>query len=250
MRRSMLATYVIDPETGKRYPIPAGGADDDVDDAGEGAGADDDQSGEDGSADDLADADGIDPSLETGTVEYWQARARQHEIRANKTQRRMKRLEKIAEQAQKQDTQQDTDQPDADQIRQQVEAEVRAEAAKDRALDKLEAKAARKFRNPDLARKLLADQADDFLDDKGNPDVEAINEALDELLEDEPYLALDAQGDRRFQGTADGGTRNGSDKPSQLTQDDVKRLSREGKHAEIEKARQDGRLDDLLGASK
>jgi len=75
-------------------------------------------------------------------------------------------------------------------------------------------------------------------------DVEAIGEALDELLEDEPYLGIDAAQRRRFEGDGDGGTRNGG-KAGQLTRDDLKRMGPD----EIEQARVDGKLTDLLGSS-
>lgn len=251
--RHLTLKHVTDPATGKVYPIPAGGAadvDDSQPDADDGADTaddgqkrtrtgpppDDTDGADDG--DDADDGDGDDTTLGP----KGEKALREMKKRARAAERELRKLK-----AQKPDDKADDDTPDPDQIRQEVEAEVVQKVAKERALDKLEAKAARTFQNPELARKLLADQSDDFLDEKGNPDVEAIQEALDELLEDEPYLAVDDG--RKFKGTADSGTRNGSDKPAQLTQDDVKRLSREGKHDEIEKARQEGRLNDLLGVS-
>jgi hypothetical protein len=79
--------------------------------------------------------------------------------------------------------------------------------------------------------------------DDGEVDADAIKAAVEDLVKNKPYLA--AQGGNRFQGGADGGTRNES-RPAQLNRADVERLAREGKHAEIEKARQDGRLADVL----
>lgn len=136
------------------------------------------------------------------------------------------------------------DKPDADRIRQEARAEAQAELLEGRVLDKIEAKAARLFADPDDAAALLMKgrDADEFLDD-GKIDVEAIQDALDELLEKKPYLA--AQGSRRFQGSADGGTRKES-RTKQLTRDDLKRMSPQ----EIEKARKDGKLDDLLSGKK
>lgn len=134
--------------------------------------------------------------------------------------------------------------PDADRIRQEARAEAQAELLEGRVLDKIEAKAARLFADPDDAAALLMKgrDADEFLDD-GKIDVEAIQDALEELLEKKPYLA--AQGGRRFQGSADGGTRKES-RTKQLTRDDLKRMSPQ----EIEKARKDGKLDDLLSGKK
>lgn len=137
----------------------------------------------------------------------------------------------------------DTDRPDPDEIRKQARAEANAEVLRDRALDKVETKAAKLFADPEDARALLASRVDEFVDD-GKVDTDAINEALTDLLSKKPHLA--AATARRFQGSADGGARNGKSKPSQLSRDDVTRLAKQGKHAEIEKARVDGRLDDIL----
>lgn len=82
-------------------------------------------------------------------------------------------------------------------------------------------------------------------DEDGEFDTAAIAQAIDSLIERKPYLA--AQGGKRFQGSADGGARNGGNQPAQLSESDVKRLYAEGNTAEIEKARQDGRLSQLLG---
>jgi hypothetical protein len=134
------------------------------------------------------------------------------------------------------------DQPDVDQIREQARAEVRAEAAKERVLDKIEAKAARGFADAEDAVAILLRTHDpeDFLDD-GKIDVEAIQDALDELLDKKPHLA--AQGGKRFQGTPDGGTRKAA-RPGQLKQADLARMSPQ----EIVKAKAEGRLNDLLGS--
>lgn len=138
------------------------------------------------------------------------------------------------------------DQPDPDEIRKQAKAEAVAEVLRDRALDKVETKAAKLFADPEDARALLASRVDEFVDD-GKVDLDAIAEALEDLLKKKPHLA--AATAKRFQGSADGGARNGN-KPSQLTRDDVQRLAKAGKHGEIEKARQEGRLADLMSGSK
>lgn len=131
------------------------------------------------------------------------------------------------------------DQPDLAKLREQAKAEAAAEVLRDRALDKIETKAAKLFADPEDARALLAASVDDFIDG-GKLDVDAIEAALTELLAKKPHLA--AQGGRRFEGSADGGARNGKTKPSQLSRDDMKRMS----PREIVKARSEGRLDDLL----
>ena len=132
------------------------------------------------------------------------------------------------------------DEPDADQIREQARAEARAEALKERVVDKIEAKAAKAFADAEDAVAILlrSHDPDDFLDD-GKIDVEAIQDALDELLEKKPHLAV--QDGKRFKGNPDGGTRKAA-RPGQLTRDDLKRMSPQ----EITKAKAEGRLADVL----
>lgn len=136
-------------------------------------------------------------------------------------------------------TKKDDDATDPAELRKQAQAEARAEVLKDRALDKVEAKAAKLFADPEDARALLAARVDDFVDD-GTVDVEAIEEALADLLKKKPHLA--AATAKRFQGGADGGARNGS-KPDQLTRDDLKKMT----PAQIVEAQDKGRLNDLMG---
>lgn len=138
------------------------------------------------------------------------------------------------------DERNDEDKPDPERIRSEAKAEAQAELMQSRVLDKIEAKAARLFADPDDAAALLLKDhdVDEFLDD-GKIDVEAIQDALDGLLSKKPYLA--AQGGKRFQGSADGGTRKET-RPSQLTRADLAQMSPEA----IEKARVEGRLDDLM----
>jgi hypothetical protein len=139
--------------------------------------------------------------------------------------------------------------PDLDAIRAEAQAaataQVKAEVLKDRIGDRIEVLAAKRAQDPDVVRTLLMSGTEiaDFLDgDK--IDAEAIKEALDELLEAKPYLAVQAQGPaKRFQGSGDGGARKGPTGPSQLTENDLKRMSPE----EIVAAQQQGRFDDLLG---
>jgi hypothetical protein len=136
------------------------------------------------------------------------------------------------------DTKDDPDQDPAE-LRKQAQAEARAEVLRERALDKVETKAAKLFADPEDARALLASRVEDFVDD-GQVDLDAINEALTDLLKKKPHLA--AAKPARFQGGADGGARKGS-KPDQLTRDDLKKMT----PAQIVKAQDEGRLNDLLG---
>lgn len=105
------------------------------------------------------------------------------------------------------------------------------------------------------AKGVLADAADafKFLDlsefevgSDGDVDADAITSALNDLVASKPYLA--AQSSRKFQGTADGGARNDATRPTQLSEQDVKRLAAEGRHDEIVKAKAEGRLTDYLAS--
>lgn len=104
------------------------------------------------------------------------------------------------------------EEPDPEAIRREVEAEVRAELEtaqrKERVLDKIEVKAAKSFADPADAPLMLLQEHkhEDFLDDDGKPDLEAIQDALTALLDKKPYLAA-AQGGKRFQGSGDGGAK-------------------------------------------
>lgn len=142
----------------------------------------------------------------------------------------------------------DDDKPDLDKIRAEARAEAETAALRDRVMDKIEAKAGARFGidTEDVAALLMRrHDLEDFLDD-GKIDVEAITEALNDLLEKQPRLAVTQGDDKKFKGGADGGARGKASK-SQLTEADVKKLAAEGKHAEIEQARLDGRLNELLG---
>lgn len=131
------------------------------------------------------------------------------------------------------------DEPTADQIREQGRKEARAESLRERALDKVEAKAAKQFADPEDARALLAGKVDKFIDGD-ELDLDAITEALEDLLKKKPHLAATAG--QRFNGSADGGARKGSGKPAQLTEQDLKRMTPH----QIVEAQAKGQLDDLL----
>jgi hypothetical protein len=128
-------------------------------------------------------------------------------------------------------------------------AEQKAREAEQAALSKVndrilksEVKAAAKgvLADPQDAYKFL--DLDSFeVDNDGNVDEDAIAHALADLVKNKPYLA--AQGGSRFKGTADGGARTDASRPSQLTRDDMKRMSPE----EIDQAHSEGRFTNLLG---
>ncbi len=127
----------------------------------------------------------------------------------------------------------------AEQEAQKVRDEALAAANKRVLRSELKAAAAGKLADPLDALKFL--DLDAFeADDNGDFDTDAISSAIDGLLNDKPYLA--AQGGRRFQGSADGGARKESG-PKQVTRDELSRMSPD----EINRAREEGRLNDVLG---
>jgi hypothetical protein len=135
--------------------------------------------------------------------------------------------------------------PDVAAIRSEIEAKVTADGLRERALDKLETKAARAFQNPEDARTFLAPRVDDFID--GNTiDMQAISDALDDLLTERPYLGVTQGATTRFQGTGDQGAKDRAGKP-QLSRAEIESLAKQGRHDEIEKARVEGRLTQALG---
>lgn len=137
----------------------------------------------------------------------------------------------------------------AEQTRTRREVESAALTKANERLIRAEIKAAAtgKLANPALALKLL-DMSAFEVDDDGEVDSAAIIAALDDLVKNEPYLGAAQSPPKRFEGTGDGGPKGSPGKP-QLTESDVKKLYKQGKHAEIEAARKDGRLNTLLGIS-
>lgn len=100
------------------------------------------------------------------------------------------------------------DKPAEEQALEQARAEARAEATtaanKRIVRSELKAAAAGKLANPAVAEKFL--DLDDFdVDDNGDVDSDALNEAIADLLKREPYLA--AGKPNPFQGSGDGGSR-------------------------------------------
>lgn len=127
---------------------------------------------------------------------------------------------------------------EVEKAREAGKAEARAEVLKDRALDRVETRAAKTFADPEDARLQLAPKVDELIAD-GEIDNDAIDKALADLLKRKPHLGVDQ---RRFKGSADGGARDGGN-DGKLTASDIKRLMAEGRHAEITKAQDEGRID-------
>ncbi|MFB6517449.1 hypothetical protein [Streptomyces sp. NPDC056401] len=129
---------------------------------------------------------------------------------------------------------------EADTIRRKAEQDAVAKA--NARIIRSEVKAA--------AKGVLADPADAYkfldlgqfeVDEDGGLDEDEVAEAIQDLIKDKPYLA--AATAKRFQGTGDGGAARKASRPKQLTRADLKTMSAD----EIDRAREDGRLDDLMG---
>lgn len=141
----------------------------------------------------------------------------------------------------------DSDAPDPEAIVRQAEQAAMAKANERIIRAEVKAAAAGKLADPaDAFRFLDLDQFE--VDADGNLDADEVSDAIEDLLKSKPYLAAQGGTTKRFQGTADSGARKGTGRPAQLTEADVKRLSKEGKHAEILKARDEGRLEDYLAS--
>lgn len=97
-----------------------------------------------------------------------------------------------------------------------------------------------KLANPSDAL-VFIDTAQFDVDDDGEIDTDALDEAIDKLLADRPYLAAAAA--QRFSGSGDQGTRGKAKQPSQLSRDDLKTMNAQ----EILKADKEGRLNSIKG---
>jgi hypothetical protein len=130
---------------------------------------------------------------------------------------------------------------DVDQVRREAQLEA-TRKANDRILrSEVKAAAAGKLADPqDALRFLDLDKLD--ISDDGDVDSGDIADAIDELLKTKPYLA--AATATRWQGSADGGARNGPTGPQQLTREDLKGMSPE----QVMAAKKSGQLKNLLGA--
>lgn len=132
------------------------------------------------------------------------------------------------------------------------EAEHKAQQEAQRVKDEALAAANDRIRKAEVraaAAQKLADPADAlrFLDlsefevgSDGEVDASQIAKAIDDLITSKPYLS--AQGQQRFQGSADGGARNDASRTTQLTRADMTRMSAE----QIDAATREGRFNDLL----
>jgi hypothetical protein len=140
-------------------------------------------------------------------------RARAEKARADAAEAELAKLRRTAERAKakaaKPEEKPADDEPDVDPEEVQREAEAKATAKANERIVKAEvrASAAGKLSDPLDALKFL-DLSKFEVDADGNVDTEEIDDAIVDLLEKKPYLAVPAQGERkRFKGSGDGGAK-------------------------------------------
>ncbi|MFC7842502.1 hypothetical protein [Streptomyces sp. NPDC057382] len=211
------------------------GADDADEDDDQDAGTGD----EGGGPDDDADPEGADQLGDPGKKALNTMKGK---LKAERERRRA-----LERQLAERDTGGDSDGQDA-RVRQAEQAAL-ARANERIIRAEVKAAAAGKLADPGDAYKFL-DLSQFEVDDDGNVDADEVADAIADLVRSKPYLAAQGGTTKRFHGTADSGARKGSARPNQLTEADVKRLSAAGKHAEIVKAQEEGRLDDYLGLNR
>lgn len=107
----------------------------------------------------------------------------------------------------------------------------------------VKAAATGKLKSPALALKLI-NVSEIEVGDDGEVDSDAVNQAIADLLEQNPELAADGS---KFGGSADQGAKGKSSKPAQLSRADVERMKAAGDNAGIVAAQANGQLNDLLG---
>jgi hypothetical protein len=161
---------------------------------------------------------------------------------AMKAERKAARDEAAAAKAERDALQAKLDGKEAEHAAAQEAQRLRDEAlavANERILKaEVRAAAASKLNDPQDALRFL-NLSEFEVGSDGEVDASQVAQAIDDLIASKPYLA--AQG-KRFQGTADGGARNGSAEPSQLTKADLARMTPE----QIDAAITEGRATNLL----
>lgn len=142
------------------------------------------------------------------------------------------------------------DKPAEEQALEAARAEARQEAT-DKANERIvraEVKAAAtgKVKNPALALKLI-DVSEIEVDDDGEVDSDAVNQAITDLLEQYPELSADGS---KFAGGADQGAKAKGSTVLQWTEQDLARADAAGDSDGIAKAKAEGKLDNLLGIKR
>ncbi|MFF0426902.1 hypothetical protein ACFYUJ_21120 [Streptomyces sp. NPDC004520] len=229
--------------TGPWSPVlyASGGEEDDDgqdDDTGDDDGQDDDTGDDDGQDDDTDD-DGQDGAEGDGDPDGADALGdkgkRALASMKGKWRSERQRRQELEQQLAEKDTA-----DEADRVRREAESAALSKANARILRAEVKAAAAGKLSDPADAFKFL-DLKQFEVDDDGNVDSDEIADAIDDLIKNKPYLA--AAPARRFQGTGDGGAARKASRPKQLTRADLKSMTPEA----IDKARIDGRLDDLMG---
>lgn len=214
-------SHVVDPETGRRWPIPAGGADDGDPPAG-------DPPAGDPPADDP-------PAPEQLPDDHPVLVTMRRERDARKAaERRQQEYEQQLAQIQQQN-ESDTERA-IREAREQAANEVRTEFATERLEDRIRVAAARRLNDPEDAVRLL-DR--DGLDPSAENLASEIEARIGSLIESKPYLAVTRE---TPSGSNDAGSQTPPSQPEQLTRSDLERMTPE----QIAKAKADGRLNSLL----
>lgn len=133
--------------------------------------------------------------------------------------------------------------PTADQIRAEATSAATAKANARIVRSEIRAAAAGKLADPKDALTFI-DLSKFEVDEDGQVDEAEIADAIEDLLKTKPYLA--AQSRQRFQGAGDQGARNGSGAPAQVTEAELNKMTPD----QVDKARREGRLNDLLGVKR
>lgn len=214
---------------GDAVMLAAGADDDDQDDQDDSEGEDQDDSEKDDSADsdeDEGDPDGTDALGDKGTKAL---RAMKDKVKASRKEAReakaeLERLKNSAGKSQEdQEAEAEREKRDAAILNKANERIVRSE---------VKSAAAGKLQNPALAVRLL-DISEFEVDEDGNVDEDEIAEAIDELLEREPYLAVQGGAASKFDSAR--GKRKTTKK---YTQKDLESMS----PAEVAKAYDEGKV--------
>lgn len=212
----------------------ASGDDEDDTDGAADEGTDDDE-GDGGQDDDGADSDGQDGDDPEGADALGDKGKRALASMKGKWRAERARARELEQQLAAKDG---ADEAEAARRKAEADAVAKANAR----ILKAEIRAAAKGRLSDPSDALTFLDLDQFeVGEDGEIDPEEIEDAIEDLLKNKPYLA--AATAKRFQGTGDGGAARKASRPKQLTRADLKTMTPE----QIAKAGDDGRLDDLLG---
>lgn len=188
-----------------------------------------------GSEDDAGDSQDSEKGSEDADSGLKKALAAERKLRRDAEAKAKAAEQKLA------DKDKDADQIAADQALRDAEKAALAKANERVVRSELKAAAAEKVKRPDLLVK-VTDLASIEVDENGDPDPEALNEAIEAFLADYPELAVDKS---KFNGSADQGSKGKSSTPAQLTRSDLSKMTPD----QINKAREEGRLNKVMGLS-